>query len=210
MRLPIAKPGSLGNAIRIKALSREPDNPAWTVSFVRRKLLFMGDLDDIQFQPVLQDISDNEVVPLGSDNQANLQNNRVRITNNHEWSEKQKHRIVEIDHRERRKGKNFMKRIKTRWDLEFSESRRTAQNLVDNAKRLRKEGSGNIGEQEESRVEQTTPENNSKQLNWTTEMNIDVVTMDKEERAKGRGFMKREKKNGNKSIQNTNKQAGRN
>ena len=41
-------------------------------------------------------------------------------------------------------------------------------------------------------------------------MNIDVVTMDKEERAKGRGFMKREKKNGNKSIQNTNKQAGRN
>ena len=58
-----------------------------------------------------------------------------------------------------------MKRIKTRWDLEFSESRRTAQNLVDNAKRFRKEGSANIGEQEESRVEQTTPENNSKQLN---------------------------------------------
>ena len=30
-------------------------------------------------------------------------------------------------------------------------------------------------------------------MNWTTEMKIDVVIMDKEERAKGRGFMKRVK-----------------
>ena len=55
-----------------------------------------------------------------------------------------------------------MKRIKTRWDLEFPESRRTVQNLVDNAKRFKKKGWGNIGEQEELTVEQTTPENNSK------------------------------------------------
>ena len=47
----------------------------------------MGDLDDIQFQPILQNIADDTVVPLGSDNQANLENNRVRITNNHKWSE---------------------------------------------------------------------------------------------------------------------------
>ena len=113
----------------------------------------------------------------------------IIITNNREWSEEQKHRIVEIDHHERRKRKNFMKLIKTRWDLGFPESRRTAQNLVDNAKRFKKEGWGNIGEQEEPIVEQTTPENNSKQLNWTTEMKIDVVTMDKE-RAKGRCFAK--------------------
>ena len=71
----------------------------------------MGDLDDIKFQPVLQDIVDDTVVPLGADNQANLENNKVRIINNHEWSEEQKLRIVEIDHQERRKGKNFMKRI---------------------------------------------------------------------------------------------------
>ena len=81
---------------------------------MRHKLLFRGDLDDIQFQPILQNIADDTVVPLGSDNQANLENNRVRITNNHEWSEEQKHRIVEIDHQERRKGKNFMKCIKRR------------------------------------------------------------------------------------------------
>ena len=111
-------------------------------------------------------------------------NKTVCITNNREWSEEQKHRIVEIDHQERRKGKNFMRRIKTRWDLELPESTRTAQNLVDNAKRSKKEGWRNIGELEEPIVEQITSENNSKQLKWTTEMKIDVVTMDKEERRK--------------------------
>ena len=100
---------------------------------------------------------------------------------------------MEIDHQERRKGKNFMKRIKTRLDLEFPESRRTAQNLIDNAKRFKKEGWENMGQQEKPIVEQNTLDNNSKQLNWTTEMKIDVVTMDKEEKAKGRGFMKRVK-----------------
>ena len=48
-------------------------------------------------------------------------------------------------------------------------------------------------EREELMAEQATPENNNKQLNWTTEMKIDVPIMDKEERAKGRGFMKRVK-----------------
>ena len=80
------------------------------------------------------------MVPLGADNQANLENNGVRITNSGEWSEKQKHRIVEIDHQERRKGKNFMKRIKSMWDLQFPESKRTAQNLIDNARRFKKGG----------------------------------------------------------------------
>ena len=133
------------------------------------------------------------MVPLGADNQVNLENNGECIMNNREWSEEQKHRIVEIDHQERRKGKNFMKRIKRRWDLEFPESKRTTQNLVDNARRLKKEGCENMAEREESTAEQATPENNNKQLNWTTEMKIDVVIMDKEERAKGKGFMKRVK-----------------
>ena len=45
----------------------------------------MGDLYDIQFQPILQE---------------NLEDNRVRIMNNREWTEEQKDRIVEIDHKE--------------------------------------------------------------------------------------------------------------
>ena len=41
---------------------------------MRHKLLFNGDLeDDIQFQPILQDIADYTVVPLGAYNQANLE-----------------------------------------------------------------------------------------------------------------------------------------
>ena len=75
---------------------------------------------------------------MGTDNQANLGNNRVCITTNHEWSAEQKHRIMEIDNQERRKGNNFIKHIKRRWNLEFPESKRTAQNLVDNAKRIKK------------------------------------------------------------------------
>ena len=58
----------------------------------------MGDLDNIQFQPISQDIVDETVVLVGADNQTNLENNRVRITNNWEWTEEQKHRIVKIDH----------------------------------------------------------------------------------------------------------------
>ena len=92
------EPGSLGDTIKIKALSIEPGNPGWTVIPVRRKLLFMGDLDGTRFQPILRDIADDTVVPLGADNQANPENNIVRITNNRERSEEQKQRIVEIDH----------------------------------------------------------------------------------------------------------------
>ena len=55
MRSPIAEPGSLGDTIKIKALSREPGNAG-------RRVIFMGDLDDIQFQPILRDIADDTVV----------------------------------------------------------------------------------------------------------------------------------------------------
>ena len=33
-----------------------------------------------------------------------------------------------------------MRRIKARWETEYPESRRTAQNLIDNAKRFKNEG----------------------------------------------------------------------
>ena len=50
-----------------------------------------------------------------------------------------------------------------------------------------------MAEREEPMVEQATPENNNKQLNWTTEMKINVLIIDQEERVKGGGFMKRVK-----------------
>ena len=66
-----------------------------------------------------------------------------------------------------------MRRIKTRWDVEFPGSKRTAQNLTDNAKTFRKKGWGSQVEQEEE-AEQVVNEvsENRKRLEWTTEMKI--------------------------------------
>ena len=64
----------------------------------------------------------------------------------------------------------------------------TTQNLIDNARRFKNEGWGNVEEWEELMAEQATSESKNKHLNWTTKMNIDVVIMDKEERSKGKGF----------------------
>ena len=51
-------------------------------------------------------------------------------------------KIVQINREERRKAKNFMKRIKQQWDIEFPQKKRTTQNLVDNAKRFKNQSLG--------------------------------------------------------------------
>ena len=117
MRSPIAEPGRCGDLIKINALSRELGNPGWTeqipcVDYNH----FMGDLENNQFQSNIRDFANNTVVPSGADREANHDNNnRLRITNNREWTDEQKHGIIEIDTYERRRGENFMKRIKARW-----------------------------------------------------------------------------------------------
>ena len=60
--------------------------------------------------------------------------------NNREWANEEKQKLVQINREEGQKGKNFMERIKDRWDHEFPEKKRTAQNLVDNGRRFVKEG----------------------------------------------------------------------
>ena len=67
---------------------------------------------------------------------------------------------------------------------------------MDNARRFKKKGCGNIKEQREIIVELGATDNSNKQLEWTTEMKIDLVTIDKEERTRGRGFMKSKGKMG--------------
>ena len=66
----------------------------------------------------------------------------VHIMNNLELTEEQKRKLVKIDRQKRRRGKNFMKRVKARWDTEYPTCRRTAQNLINNARRFKKEGLG--------------------------------------------------------------------
>ena len=100
----------------------------------------MEDLGNNQFQPnQLHDISNDTVAQTGAENIANHSNDDiVHIMNNCEWTEEQKRKLVEIDRQERRREKNVMKRVKARWDTEYPASRRTAQNLIDNARRFRK------------------------------------------------------------------------
>ena len=65
--------------------------------------------------------------------------------NKGEWTNEEKLKIVQINRDERPKGKNFMKWIKQRWDIEFPQKKkkkRTAHSLVDNTRRFEKESLG--------------------------------------------------------------------
>ena len=86
-----------------------------------------------------------------------LKTKQIIIVNNREWIEEQKRKLVQIDRQERRRGKNFMKRLKARWDTEYPTSRRAVQNLIDNTRRFKKEGWGRpaqLENREESEVQQ--------------------------------------------------------
>ena len=76
---------------------------------------------------------------------------------------------MQINREKRQKGKNFMKRIKQRWGIEFLQKKITMQNLVDKARRfvkkiLRPGGGANIQAQ--------------KKTDWTTEMNTKLEKID--------------------------------
>ena len=118
---PIAESDRSGNPITIKALSREPGNTGWTVYTCVSTKSYMEDLENNQFQPNQpHDITNDTVAQIGAENRANHDNNViVHIINNREWTEEQKRKLVEIERQEMRKGKNFMKRVKARWDTEY-------------------------------------------------------------------------------------------
>ena len=92
----------------------------------------MEDLDKYQlFQPNQPHVANDTVAQNGAENRANYDNdNIVYIMNNRKWIKERKCKLFEIDWQERRRGKNFMKRVKARWDTEYPASRRTAQNRL--------------------------------------------------------------------------------
>ena len=100
----------------------------------------MGDMDqNNQFQPTTLCGDANATVAQQAAYRAGrTEHNNVHTMNNREWTDEEKRRIVRINLEERQKGKNFMKRIKDRWNGEFPEKRRTIQNLVDNASSFEK------------------------------------------------------------------------
>ena len=104
----------------------------------------MRDMDqNNQLQPTTLCGDANATVAQQAANRAgHTEHNNVHTMNDREWTDEEKRRIVCIDLGEQQKGKGFMKRIKDRWDGEFPEKRRAAQNLVDNASQFEKEGWG--------------------------------------------------------------------
>ena len=129
MKSAIVESDRSDDPFTIKALSREPGNTGWTVYTSVPIEPYMEDLDNNQLQPNQpHDIVNDTVAQIGAENRTNHDNDdMVHIMNNREWNEEQKRKLVEIDRQERRKRKNFMKRVKARWDREYSASRRTAQ-----------------------------------------------------------------------------------
>ena len=69
-----------------------------------------------------------------TDNAADHASNLTYHIGHREWTDVQKRRVVKLNKKERSKGSGFMKRIKERWNKEFPYNKRTAQNLIDNAK----------------------------------------------------------------------------
>ena len=124
-----------GDPIAIKTLSGELGSTGLTV-YTRVSIKpYVEKLNNNQFQPNQpHDVADDTVAQISARNRANQDNDDiVHIMNDCEWTEKQKCKLVEIDRQERRRGKNFMKRVKARRDTEYPESRKTAQNLIHNA-----------------------------------------------------------------------------
>ena len=108
-----------------------------------------------------------------------------------------------------------MQRVEARWDTEYTTSRRTVQNLIDNTRRFKNQGQGRPAElenREETEVQQQTRvigEEKLKSIEWTTEMKI-LVMLDEDEHAKGRRLMIRVKDRWYVKYQDMNQLVGRN
>ena len=150
----------------------------------------MGDIDqDNQFQPnqMHDDANINVALRSRAENKADHEDSRTCHTRSTEWTDKEKQRLIQLDREERLKGKGFIKRINPRWDQEFPSKKKTAQNLVDNARRFKLAASANGRSDQQEGVVAT------RKIQWTTHMKVHLIVIDQEERQKGRGFMKRVK-----------------
>ena len=87
----------------------------------------MRDIDQNQFQPQQTHDVANETVAEQADAESiasQLHNINVHIMNKEGWTNEEKLKIVQINREESQKGKNFMKRIKRRWDNKFAQKKR--------------------------------------------------------------------------------------
>ena len=111
--------------------------------------------------------------------------------------------MISIDKEEKLRGKGFMERVKRRWDEKYPERTGVSkQNLRDNAIRFRKEREDQMRSKDNIKSDMTLGRDDKdgtelkrkgNKSEWTLEMKINLVKIDRDERKKGRGFMKRMK-----------------
>ena len=116
------------------------------------------------------------------------------------YTDEEKEWLVKTDKQERGRRRGFMKRIKKKWDAKHSNRNNVSkQNLRDNAGRFRLEMNepNTTNEIQQKMVDQNRNTNNANAAKtnneWTNEMELELLKIDREERSKARGFMKRMK-----------------
>ena len=65
----------------------------------------------------------------------------ANLNNTNKWTTEMKVKLLKIEERERNRGRGFMKRMKEAWDDIYENSTISAQTLIDNAARFRKDKS---------------------------------------------------------------------
>ena len=116
------------------------------------------------------------------------------------YTDEEKEWLVKSDEEEIYRGREFMKRIKDKWDAKYPHRNSVStQNLRDNAVRFRMEMNepNTTNEIQQEMVDQNRNTNNANAAKtnneWTNEMKLELLKIDREERSKGRRFMKRMK-----------------
>ena len=154
----------------------------------------MGNKDQNQFRPIntnnefraLQgnNIARNEAIPNGE-----AQTKHPLST----YTDDEKRWLVTTADEERSKGTGFMLRLKRRWNKQYPEKNRVSKhNLRDNAARSIKELEMNFGS-EKAQIEIEADTTLNKNDKWSTEIKVNLLKIEEQERNRGCGFMKRMK-----------------
>ena len=168
-------------------------NLDWLMTRTYSKTI-MENIDQNQFQPINTDnkfralqgnnITRNEAIPNG---EAQTKQPLSK------YPDDEKRWLVTTADEERSKGTGFMLRLKQWWDEQCPEKDRVSkQNLWDNPERFKKELEMDVwSEKAQIEIEEDTPLKSTHK--WTTEMKVNLLKTEEQERNQGRRFMKKMK-----------------
>ena len=104
------------------------------------------------------------------------------------YTDDEKRWLVEVDEEERMRGKGFMERLKMRWDQQFPEKNIVfKQTLRDNAIRFRREMENRGRKKTKKDKEDNDGRSSNGNIEWTTEMKVYLLEIEKKEQGSRRG-----------------------